>query len=451
MSLNPLTFTGISQYSQDFQTILQRVTTIASFPLTQLRNEQSDTAARRQLTNELNSGVRLLGEKMTALKEVAGNRAVSASSSNSSKLTVDSVNTDILTSYSITDVTSLAAAASETSSASYADSSATTVSASGSLKLKVGTAEYDFTLSSGENNLVGLRNKINGLGAGVTASILTVGENENYLSITANNTGANPIELREDPAGVNTNLITSANPGSSLNFRLNGVAVTRPSNQVNDLVPGVTFSLKQTTAVSETLTIGLSSDRSKLSAAISGFVDAYNAVQAKVNGQVGANAGLLSGDILVREAQDILRRAASFSIGEGTVKNWADIGVSFEQTGEIALDLTAFNALSDSRIRDAFSFFRDTTGLGAQTARTEAFSNAVTGLAAIQLAQFDRTDSRLSEQIASLEDRINLVRENYLQKLQTADALLGSFESQQNIISASVDSLSLVLYGKREG
>lgn len=451
MSLSPLTFTGISQYSQDFQTILQRTTTIASFPLTRLRNEQTDLQTRRQLTTELNSGVRLLGERLTALKDVAANRAVSASTSNAAKLTVDSVNTDTLTTYRITDVTSLATAASETSAASVANSATTTVSTTGALKLKVGSQEYDFSLAAGENNLIGLRNRINTLGAGVTASILTAGENENYLSITANATGAQAIELRDDPAGANTNLLTSANPGSSLSFKLNGVSVTRLTNQVNDLVPGVTFSLRQTTNSGETLTIGLASDRNRLSAAISGLVDAYNAVQSKVTGQVGANAGLLSGDILVRESQEILRRVASFGIGEGSVKNWADLGVSFTRAGAMTFDSTAFNSLSETQIRDSFAFFADTSGLGALTRRTEAFSNPVTGLAALQLSQFDRTSSRLDNQIIDLEDRINLMRENYLQKLQAADALLGSFESQRNIISASVESLSLVLYGKREG
>ena len=72
-------------------------------------------------------------------------------------------------------------------------------------------------------------------------------------------------------------------------------------------------------------------------------------------------------------------------------------------------------------------------------------------LAEIQVAQYDRTDDRLSEQISKLEDRITLIRETYLQKLQAADALLGRFETQSNIIGASVDSLNLMLYGKRDG
>ena len=225
MGLTPLTFTGISQYSQDFQTILQRVTTIASFPLNQLKNEQQDIATKRQLTSELNNSVKLLGEKIIALKDVAANRAVSASSSNTSKLTIDSVNTDTLTTYNLTDVTSIAIAASETSLNPYASSTATQVSASGSVRLTVGTTDFNISLSTEENNLVGLRNKINSLNSGVTATILTVDGTTNYLSVSANATGAKALTLREDPSGANTSLLTSTNQGSNLNFKLNGIGL----------------------------------------------------------------------------------------------------------------------------------------------------------------------------------------------------------------------------------
>lgn len=449
MGLSPLTFSGVSSYSADFQTILQRVVTIASFPLTQLKNEQADIASRRQLTSELNSSVRLLGDKLKALGDVADLRGVNATSSNTSKLTVDSVNSDILTTYNITEVTSTAKAASETSVASFATSTSTAVSTTGDMRLKVGDATYNFTLASDKNNLVGLRDKINSLGAGVTASILTVDGGTNYLSVTANGSGAKELSLKDDPNGANTDVLTTANQGSDLSFKLNGVPVTRSTNSVNDLVPGVAFTIKQTTDSNETLSISLASDKSKLSSAISGLVDAYTAVQQKVSAQVGENAGLLSGDYLVREAQDIMRRVSAFTLGSGSVKGLADVGVSFNSGGAISFDFTTFNTLSPAKIQDAFTFFSSKdNGFASLQKRTSTFTDSVTGLADLQLAQFDRTDLRLSEQISKLEDRITIMQQSYQQKLQMADALLARYDSQKNVITASVDSLKLVLYGK---
>ena len=51
---------------------------------------------------------------------------------------------------------------------------------------------YNFTLAT--NNLVTLRDTINSLNAGVTASILTT-SGGNYLSISANSTGAATLHL----------------------------------------------------------------------------------------------------------------------------------------------------------------------------------------------------------------------------------------------------------------
>lgn len=451
MGLSPLTFSGISSYSADFQTILTRVTTIASFPLEQLKNEQSDITQKAQLSNELNNTVKVFQQKLNALSEAADDKAIRASTSNSSKLSIDSVNTDLATAYSISEVTSLATAASETSTASYASSTATSVSASGSLRLTVGSNNFNISLSSEENNLVGLRNKINSLGAGVTATILTVGANQNYLSVTANGTGQRTLSLTEDPNGTPSNFLTSANQGTNLNFKLNGVSVTRTSNQVNDLIPGISFTVKGTTSGSETIGITLASDRSAISNALTEFVDAYNTLQTKVGEQVGFSAGLLSGDILVREAQDVLRRASSFGLAEGTLRNWSDLGVTFTQTGQMTFDQSQFDALGDSNLADVFSFFSTEDGLGKLEERISTFTDEVTGLAKVAIDQYERTNQRLNDQIAEMTERVRVLRESQLAKLQFADSLLGRLESQQSVVDASINSLNLVLYGKREG
>jgi flagellar hook-associated protein 2 len=450
MGLSPLTFTGISKYSGDFQTILTRVTTIASFPLEQLKNEQSDITQKAQLSNELNETVKVFQEKLTALATAADDKAIRASTSNSAKLSVDSVNTDLATAYSITEVTSLATAAAETSLNSFASSSATNVSASGSLSLTVGADTYNFTLAAPENSLVGLRDKINSLGAGVTATILTVSPTENYLSVTANGTGQRTLSLTEDPTGTPSNFLSSTNQGTNLSFKLNGVSVSRTSNQVNDLIPGVSFTLKGTTSGSESLGITLASDRSAISSPLEEFVESYNTLQTKVGAQVGFSAGLLSGDILVREAQDVLRRTASFGSASGALQNWSDLGVTFTQSGEMTFDKSQFDALADSDLNDVFRFFASEDGLGELNERLSAFTDEVTGLAKVAIDQYERTNQRLNDQIAEMTERVSVLRDSYMQKLQFADALLGRLEGQESIVDASIQSLNLSLYGKNQ-
>src|SRR5438477_555965 len=83
-----------------------------------------------------------------------------------------------------TGITSIAEAAAETSQSGYADSTATAVSSTGTVKLVIGAVERTIVLTPATNNLVGLRDAINNLGVGVSATVLTTGTgvDPNYLS-----------------------------------------------------------------------------------------------------------------------------------------------------------------------------------------------------------------------------------------------------------------------------
>ena len=176
----------------------------------------------------------------------------------------------------------------------------------------VGSKTYNINLTTAQNNLSGLQNAINSLGAGVTASILTTGTgtNANYLSVSANTNGHQALQLFDDPAGANTNLLTSANQGSDAVFQLNGITVDRTSNSVNDVVPGLSFTLVQKS--STPVTVALSKSRAALSSALSDFVNTYNAVADQVTGQVGKGGGLLSGNNIVSQTAGVLRQIASY-------------------------------------------------------------------------------------------------------------------------------------------
>ena len=204
MSLTPLTFTGISQFSTDFQTILNRAVSIAAIPVQQLQNEQADVLTRKQLLTGLNSALSELAARIGSLAAIGEYKALSASSSNSLKVTATATGATAAASYTLSEITSVARAAAEMSVSGYATSDGTAVSATGSMNLIVGSSEYTITLGEGKNNLIGLRDAINLSGAPVTASILTTGtgDNPNYLSVTANSTGATTLRLVDDPEGA---------------------------------------------------------------------------------------------------------------------------------------------------------------------------------------------------------------------------------------------------------
>ena len=443
MAFTPLTFTGASQFSSDLQTILTRAVQIAQLPVTALQNKESDILQRKALLGGLGGAVGGLADSLKALGTTAANQAVTASSSNSAAVSVTATGADTPGTYVVNSVTSVAAAASERSSLSYVDSAATAVSSTGSLRLNVGGSQYDFTLSN--NTLVGLRDKINALGAGVTASILTT-SNGNYLSVSSSTTGVNAITLHDDPSGANTNLLTADNPGTNAVFKLNGIDISQAGNVVNSVVPGLTFTLLGASAAA--VTLSLASDRNQLSSALQTFVSNFNQVRTQLNAQVGAAAGLLSGNPLVGQLQSILRRITSYQ-GTGSIRSLADLGVELSNGGVASLNSTKFSALSSAQVTAGFSFLGSaSSGLGGFSRTLQQFSDPISGLIKTEQNGVDRTDRNLQTQIAALTDRITIMQSNMALRLQKADALLASLQSQQQSVAASLQGLNLVLYGK---
>ncbi|MBL8216574.1 MAG: flagellar filament capping protein FliD [Bryobacterales bacterium] len=450
MSLSPLTFTGVSKFSSDFQTILNRTVAIASQPVQLLQNQQKDLLQQKLLVSNLSGGVAGLATAVENLGQTAKGRALAASSSNTSKVTATNVSLAAPATFTISNITSVAKAAAETSVSGYANTNAAAVSSTGSVKLVVGSQEYSIDISS-SNNLTALRDAINASGAPVTASVLTTGNGATpyYLSLTANETGATTLELRDDPSGANTNLLTANNQGANSVFELNGVPVSKKTTFINDVVPGLTLDIKATTTGTETVTVAVNSDRSALASDLDAFVSAYNNVRQQVNDQIGQSAGLLSGDFLVREVQTRLRGLTSFA-GTGAIKGLADLGVEFSTTGEASFDSTALTNLSASDLEEAFDFLgTPDSGFGGLSQSLTDISDSVIGMARIQLDKYDETDKRLTAQIAEQTTRISAMQISMASRLQMADSLLASLESQQNVLDAQITALNTMLYGKQ--
>lgn len=452
MSLTPLVFSGISKYSTDFQTILDRTVKIASLPITSLKNQQTDLLERKVVAGGLQGAVASFGASLKSLGEIGDRRAVTGKSTDAAKAAIRSVTAATGGVYTLSEVTSVAAAAAETSLVSLPDSNSTAVSSTGTVKLTVGSSEFTVSLTTGENNLAGLRDKINGLGAGVTASILTTA-GANYLSVSANATGAATLSLKDDPGGANTDLLTATNQGSNANFKLNGVPVSQSTNLVNSVIPGLSFEVLAETDVDETVTLTLASDRSQLSTALSSLASAYNTLVAQVDGQIGESAGLLSGSSVVREIQSVLREVTGFAgagfSGTGEVKSLSELGLVFDSTSKLTFDSAAFAALTDTQVRAGLDFAGTSeTGLGSLYRKVTGISDPVTGIIQAEINQFDATGRDLETRVSDLNERVTLLQSGLAQKLQYADALLASLESQQSVLTASIDSLSYSLFGK---
>lgn len=444
MGLTPLTITGISQFSSDLQSVLTRAVSIAQIPVKALQNQDANILQKQTLLGSLNGAVSALAGSLSSLGTTATNMALSATSSNPAVILATNSGATSPASYTVNSITSIAAAASERTSSSYATATSTSVSATGTMALVVGSQNYTFTLAS--NNLNALRDKINSLNAGVTAAVLTTSATTNYLSITANSTGATTLQLFDNPTGTNNNVLTATNQGTNAVFQLNGVSVSQSSNVVSSVVPGLTFTLLAASA--SPVTLSLATDRTQLSNALQSLVTNYNALATQLSAQHGAAAGLLVGDTVVAQLGNALRQLTGYRTATGTVRSLADLGISLSRTGQMSLDTTVYGALSDTQIQDGLTFLGSaTTGIGGLSSTFTQFSDPISGLIHVEQSGLSRTDQNLQSQISALNDRITVMQKGLAAKLQKADALLAQLQTQQTVLNANIQSLNAMLYG----
>lgn len=451
MSLSPLTFVGISKFSADLQTILSRSMQVASFPLQALQNDKSDLLQKKTLTMTLQSLSNELTSSLQGLANTGDSQGIQGTSSRQGIVVVNSATAQKPATYTLSEISSIATAASEISVTGF--SAGDPVSTTGDLQLTFGSQTYDIHLTPEKNHLAGLRDAIQNLGIGLNATILTTGTgtSPNYLSVSSSTTGATTLMLKDDPAGANVDVLTSANQGTNAEFKLNGVFVSRTQNLMNDVIPGISFTIVGTTSGAETVNLSLSIDKNQLMGALNRFVVAYNNVVDFLDTQIGPSAGLLSGSNLIAGMSSHLRQLTSFQ-GSGELRSLASLGIELDKAGKLSLNQSTFNGITAAQLPAAFTLLGSSAqGLGSLVKRLNSFTDPVIGQVQAELNQYGLTENRLNSQISTLTDRIQQQQAALQSRLQIADTLLARLESQQSVLDAQLDSLQLTLYGRKDG
>ncbi len=253
-----------------------------------------------------------------------------------------------------------------------------------------GNGTKSITLNSSNNSLQGIRDAINAAKIGVTTTIINDGSNTPYrLAFSSDNPGvSNSLKisvsgdaavgslLAHDPAG--TQNLSETMTAQNANFKVNGVAVTKTSNTVSDVLQGVTLNLNKVTSSPATLTV--TRDTASVGNSISGFVTAYNDLASTLKNvsaydAVSQKGAILQGDATVRSLQTQLRGILGTSVAgtPGNLTTLSSIGVAFQKDGSLALDQTRLNDALTNHFDEIASLF---ASVGKSTDSLVSFNNA---------------------------------------------------------------------------
>lgn len=351
-------------------------------------------------------------------------------------------------------VNKLAMAERRQASISFA-TSATAVSASDTtLSLKIDSGETKTIEVKTTTTAAQLVSAINSSGAGATARLV--------------NTGSGYVITMEGPTGASNTITTSfsTDPGWSFDrtqtaqnaeFTVNGIAITRSSNTVTDVVDGMTFRLSKAQAAGDAdVQLGVTFDSTQLNAAIDTFVQSYNLFSDFVVRATGVPkegddiAGTLKGNSTVKSLLSAVRgKLTSQSTSKsGSVGYWSDLGLTLDRYGVLQFDQTKFQKAFDASPTDAiramsnnapapYLYSGSPSGLAGDMAILSNRLLATGGTLSLLNSSFTNEQKTITTKQTKLDEEMQKMTDRYTQQFSAMNAVLAQMKTTSNNLTAT--------------
>ncbi len=146
-------------------------------------------------------------------------------------------------------------------------------------------------------------------------------------------------------------------------FTYNGVSITRPTNEVNDVISGVNITLEQTTEPNKPAIISVSRDNQAIIDSLTEFVKAYNELIPKLDEDTRYDAdtkiaGIFNGVGDIRAIRSSLNNVFSYSVHtDNGVESLMKYGLSLDDKGVMSLDEAKLSSALNSNPKATQDFF----------------------------------------------------------------------------------------------
>lgn len=446
--------------------ILDSLTAAEKATLTPITKQQSSYTAKLSGYGTMKSALEAFQTANTALSKADLFTATSTTSS-STAFSATTTGNAIAGKYTIS-VTQLAQAQTLTSNTTQKDSKAAIATGDSVLTIQQGGDKKPVTIdiSAANSSLTGIRDAINNAKAGVSASVINVGNGEYRLSITSNDTGKDngmTLSISGDDAlksfmgydGTSGGMKESVN-AQNAKLTVNNVAIENSSNTISDALEDITLNLNDITSGNQTLTI--TQDNTKAQDAVKAWVTAYNALQDTfgtltkyTSVDPGADAqdtsnGALIGDSTLRTIQTQLKSVLSNTLSSSSYKTLAQIGVTTDpSTGKLELD---DKKLTEALKKDSAGVGTLIVGDGKKTGITTAIGSNLTSWLSttgiIQAAKdgVSKTLNKLTKDYNTASDLIDQKVARYKAQFTQLDVLMSSLNNTSSYLTQQFESTS---------
>lgn len=364
-------------------------------------------------------------------------------------------------------VTQLAAAQSLVSQGVVSTTDA--IGSGGTITLELGdgagnvSQSVTVTIGSEQSTLAGIRDAINAADIGISAAIVNDGSSMPYrltLSSQASGTDSQISVQVNDASGTQLSDLLSydsqAGTGNlqetvvaaNAELAINGIAISSQSNVVAGAIQGVTLTLSKTTSQPETLVAAR--DNGSIKSALEEFVSAYNNLQSikdnltAYNGP-DANNGVLLGDHAARTVDNQLRRALNTPVAGGDYFGLAQIGISIQRDGTMAIDSAKLDKALSANLSGVQTLM---TGTGAVQGLSQILTGTIKGLAGdngvlgIASDGLEASIDNVHERMQDMQERIDASIARYRAQFIQLDSIMAQLNSTQSYLTRQFEALS---------
>ncbi len=274
------------------------------------------------------------------------------------------------------------------------------------------------TITPENNSLAGLAQAINAAGSGLSASIVTSAGSA-QLVIRGPEGAANGFIISAAPDGEGLERFNHTPGGEAMTLgqaavdaelTLDGIAVTRPGNRIDDLIPGARLTLNRTVSGAA---ITASRSPQAVSGALADFVGTLQAMRQLIGdfrrpAQDGEAPGPLANDPTARALDQRIARLVNHVVPEAGGLSLAQLGVGIARDGTITVDTARLATLPPTRLADAEALLREMSGAASPTRPNRLQS--IAQLAVTAGEGLGRQQARAQSDLGKVERQIEVRR-----------------------------------------
>jgi flagellar hook-associated protein 2 len=339
-----------------------------------------------------------------------------------------------------------------------------------------GAAKPAISLAAGKDTPQDVVNAINAANAGVTAQLINTGDTTTgkpYQIVLTGATGlANTFSLTSNYGtgsglpGLNFSSNNNANQDpADAKMVVDGITITRSTNSIKDVVPGLTFDLKTTTTAPSylNLTRDTTAIKEKFNAVVTAYNDAMSmlGVVSDPKSTVDTYGATLVGDSTVRSVKQQLRsifQGTSSTPGTTVSSTW-QLGMKIDEKGVMSIDTTKLDSALQNNFEDVVkSFTGNTEGLSNFSTQNAGFAGdgvrklakllGPTGPMVTQSNNADTQNAKHKDALSKLDVRMTALLARYTKQFSTMNSLVGSVNSQKTSLKATFDGMMATYTGK---